>query len=715
MSTAARWVLSLALLTLVPSCGSDDADAEETPADVTESPEARSGDTTDPDETPGPKQILFGDLHVHSTHSLDAMILNAPILNGRGFAGPALRCDYARYCSQLDFWSINDHAETYDPALWGVTRDAIRMCNDLEGGNGADPDMVSFLGWEWTQVGVAAGDDWGHKNVIFRDTADDATPTRPIAASRTAGDLDGSTLELLDELAIGLDPEYTATYEKLGAQITAGVHAPACEPGVDTRTLPAGCVEEAKDPAALYEKLDQWGFEALVIPHGSTWGAHHPVLSGWAIQLNRTQHHPGFERLVEVYSGHGNMETYRPWRAVTELPGGAFGCPEPSEGYLPCCWRAGEIVRETHASCTEEPQSEACTEAVAAARQAYVDEGLAGNLSLPDAAPEDWRDCGQCTDCFQPAFGHRPAYSAQAALAMSDFTQPDKPLRYKLGMIGSTDSHRSGPGAGYKEARTMSDVFGAAKEAYLGTVSFGAQLLFPEWERQQSYFYSGGLVAVHSEGRARGAIWDALKRREVYATTGERMLLWFDLLNAPGGKAPMGSAVAMSAPPTFEVRAVGSFVQAPGCPKEIVASAPDGFVADACYGECYNPTDQRHAITRVEIVRIQPQISPDEALEDRITDPLATLDCPDEPEGCVVTFTDDGFDPSRPAAYYARVYQAPTALFNGDPLRCERDADGQCATLSLCPTGYKAGDDTCESPGEERAWSSPIFLGYPAE
>jgi hypothetical protein len=50
---------------------------------------------------------------------------------------------------------------------WRETKDSIRQCNALAG-DPSKPDIVAFLGWEWTQVGVTPETHYGHKNVIKR-------------------------------------------------------------------------------------------------------------------------------------------------------------------------------------------------------------------------------------------------------------------------------------------------------------------------------------------------------------------------------------------------------------------------------------------------------------------------------------------------------------------------------------------------------------------
>jgi hypothetical protein len=201
-----------------------------------------------------------------------------------------------------------------------------------------------------------------------------------------------------------------------------------------------------------------------------------------------------------------------------------------------------------------------------------------------------------------------------------------------------------------------------------------------ESERIQSFFYTGGLVAVHSEGRSREAIWDALKRREVYGTSGDRMLLWFDMLGSKGETAPMGSEVATNGVPHFRVRAVGDFEQKPGCPAHSVSALTPEKVEHICRGECYNPSDKRKIVDRIEVVRILPQAKPGENVADLIEDPWETFACRGDEAGCTVEFTDS--TPARvgrEAIYYVRAIEKASETINAGNLRC--DFNGRSAHL----------------------------------
>jgi len=681
---------------------------------------------------PVAKQILFGDLHVHTTFSADAFIRSLPLMHGEGSHPPADACDYARYCSQLDFWSINDHAEAISLRHWAETKEAIRQCNAIAG-DPANPDIVAFLGWEWTQVGATPASHYGHKNVILKDTAEDKVPARPISAldDRLIG-LMRQQLPLFQRLRFPiLDFANRQRYFDFGVFQSELAKQEVCPTGVDTRQLPADCAEAAHTPGELFEKLSQWGFDSIVIPHGNTWGLYTPAGSTWDKQLTAGQNDPQRQTLVEIFSGHGNSEEYRDWKEVTYDGDGKAVCPAATREYLPCCWQAGEIVR---ARCGDVSADE-CERRVAAARDNFLKAGTAGRSTLPGTPIEDWKDCGQCRDCFLPAFNYRPGVSTQYATALTNFDDPAQPRRFKFGFIASSDNHSARPGTGYKDyqRRMMTEATGARDEVWLErllggpppapgaeSVEFNAavagdptrMLQTVDFERQASFFMTGGLVAVHSSGRDRESIWSALKNREVYGTSGDRILLWFDLLNGPQGPLPMGAETALATTPRFRVRAVGSFQQKPGCPADSVNALSSERLEHLCRGECYHPTDERHRITHIEVVRIRPQQRPGEAIRPLIQDPWRRFECPPDPEGCVVEFGDADFiEAGRDAVYYARAVQEETQAINAGGLRCTYNSAGECEKVDPCYGDYRTSfDDDCLAPSAERAWSSPIFL-----
>ena len=676
-------------------------------------------------KVPAPKQILFGDLHVHTTFSFDAFVLSLPALGGEGAHPPADACDFARFCSQLDFWSINDHAEGLTPRHWSETVDSIRQCNAVAG-DPADPDTVAYLGWEWTQVGRTPADHYGHKNVVLPGLDDDEIPARPIssgglalqARQQGAPVFGRGVLAWLGDERVRDFVTYMAERDDL----------PLCEADTPSPDLPADCFEIAETPADLYRKLDEWGLDSVVIPHGTTWGFYTPPGSTWDKQLVGDQFAPDRQTLIEVYSGHGDSEAYRSWRAVEFAEDGTAICPEPSPGYLPSCHRAGEIIAERCLAAGE--SDEECERRAAEARARYAESGVAGHVTVTGEAAADWLDSGQCTDCAEPAFNYRPGGSAQYILALGNF-DGEEPRHFRMGFMSSSDNHKARPGTGFKELdRTGNTESGVTRgegglAGFLGppeeeplpeSVPFdiedtelaGFQLL--EGERQASFFVTGGLIAAHAEGRDRDAVWQAMQQREVYGTSGPRILLWFDLLNPPGslaGSAPMGSEVAMAQEPVFRVRAAGSFEQLPGCPADSQEALGAEDLERICRGECYHPSDTRRPITRIEVVRVRPQQSAGEDVSALIEDPWQRFDCEPSPEGCSILFSDPDFPASgRTAAYYVRAYEAPAPGVNAGNVRCDRDENGRCLAVDLCDPD----DGDCLAEHEPRAWSSPIWV-----
>ncbi len=241
---------------------------------------------------------------------------------------------------------------------------------------------------------------------------------------------------------------------------------------------------------------------------------------------------------------------------------------------------------------------------------------------------------------------------------------------YAFGLIAATDIHTGMPGPVEEHA----------------AVPPTAQSAVPGMN-------PGGLAAVWAEENTREALFEALRRREVYGTSGPRMTVrlfggWdypdelcagHDLARAGyAGGVPMGSDL----PP----RPVGA-----GAPVLAVSALRDP-------GTRQHPG---HLLQRVQIVKGWAE--PDGRFQQRVYDVAG--DAPGaagvdpatcQPRGpgaaalCGV-WRDPEFDPARRAVYYARVLENPSCRYDG----------WACVRSGECPAG--------PALIQERAWTAPVW------
>jgi len=215
-----------------------------------------------------------------------------------------------------------------------------------------------------------------------------------------------------------------------------------------------------------------------------------------------------------------------------------------------------------------------------------------------------------------------------------------------LGAVGSTDTHFGTPGW-------------VAEDATWRSIT---SLWQDDAGRLSSTEYNpGGLVGVWAEENTRASIFDALQRREAYATSGPRILLRFGIAerNAcdaanPAFTVPMGGVLDGDAPPAFTVIA----------------------------------QQDRVGLAAIEIVK---GVRIDGATQERVVR-VATFDGP-AATACT-TWRDEDFRAGAPAYWYARVLEQPSPRWS--KRLCERT--GRCAEFPQADRMI-----------QERAWSSPIW------
>ena len=132
----------------------------------------------------------------------------------------------------------------------------------------------------------------------------------------------------------------------------------------------------------------------------------------------------------------------------------------------------------------------------------------------------------------------------------------------------------------------------------------------------------------------------------------------------------------MDAAPRFEVRAVGAQKQKPGCPDFSEQTLDAARLEALCKGECFNPSDERKLITRIEVVRIRPQTQPGEpvARPASKTRGASSRASRARPAASCSSRIPTSRRRRAPAAYYVRAIEEPSPTVNARNLRCKNDA-----------------------------------------
>jgi len=270
---------------------------------------------------------------------------------------------------------------------------------------------------------------------------------------------------------------------------------------------------------------------------------------------------------------------------------------------------------------------------------------------------------------------------------------------YKFGMIGSTDSHTA--------------LSTAAEDNFYGKHSAGVEpnpsrvngivgkpggMVVYSWQQAAS-----GYTAVWAKENTRAAIWDAMNRKEVYATTGSRISLRFfggwefindDALQANLAEVGYRKGVPMGGDLTDapEKGSIGFLIAAARDPLganldrvQMVKGWLDkkGTTHEKVYDVVWSNKDRRSITEQGKLTPVGNTVDTNSASFTNATGSAELL----------TVWTDPDFDPKQRAFYYVRVLEIPTPRW---------------VSYDAVRFGVEVPE---ESPKvhQERAYSSPIW------
>jgi len=296
-------------------------------------------------------------------------------------------------------------------------------------------------------------------------------------------------------------------------------------------------------------------------------------------------------------------------------------------------------------------------------------DGEAHPLLSPDDAFADFEtmDSGNLNGTSAKTPDMLPKEYARSAL--KEGLRQEKKLGsnpFKFGMIGSTDSHTAMP------TTREENNFSKASFVEPSATRYEHPLIAsdtPGLSIMEVDVGAAGLAGVWARENTRESIWDAMARKETFATTGTRLVVrvfggWDfeadevhrpdfaregykrgvpmggDLSNAPGGKAPSFMVRALRDPDGANldrIQVIKGWLDAKGETHERVydIAVTDGRIIGED-GICNTPVENTVNIS-------------DASYTNTSGEPLLAAH-----------WTDPDFDPSQPAFYYVRVIEIPT-------------------------------------------------------
>jgi hypothetical protein len=270
---------------------------------------------------------------------------------------------------------------------------------------------------------------------------------------------------------------------------------------------------------------------------------------------------------------------------------------------------------------------------------------------------------------------------------------------FKLGIIASTDTHEGTSGL-------------ATEKGFLGHAAGGDtnRVAVPKLP-DAIYVNPGGLAAVWAEENARDAIFESMRRRETYGTSGPRITVRFfggwdlpaDMCNRSDFAAqgyehgvPMGSDL----PPQHRSTAA---------PQHASPSFAVWALKDPGSGDEPGTPLQRIQIVKLWIEKGESREKVYDVAGDGANGAgVDVATCARKGSGfdelCNV-WRDPDFDPDERSLYYVRVVENPTCrwstwICNSQGVDCNGDVDPELAPCC---------DERYPKTIQERAWTSPIW------